>query len=165
MLSGVRLGKRPLSCDAKALRSGVRSHGRWGAPDAALSVWIAEQHEVTEDKWPRLFLYSCLIQTCQALSGLQSNRRRRRTSSLLMSLFLRHPGAQSSVWVTPPLCSQSVRVCHPLGCTLPWTKHLVRRHESLHHRRCNFDQIGEHLQDSAGLPAMQQHPSQMLHRL
>ena len=47
-----------------------------GGPDAALSVWVVEQQEVTE-KAP-------------AFQSL---------------LFLRHPDIQSDVWATPPISS------------------------------------------------------------
>ena len=43
-----------------------------GGPDTALSAWVAEQQEVTEDAI-----------TCKSL------------------LFLRHPDIQSDVWATP----------------------------------------------------------------
>ncbi len=49
------------------------SRDRRGGPDAALSVWVVQQQEATEE-----------------------------TLAFQSLLFLRHPDIQSDVWATPP---------------------------------------------------------------
>ena len=51
----------------------LQSGSRRGGPDAALSVWVVEQQEVTQGAFDFRSL-----------------------------LFLRHPDIQSDVWATPP---------------------------------------------------------------
>ena len=55
-----------------------------GGPDTALSVWVAEQQEVTGTGFP-----------WQSL------------------LFLRHPDVQSDVWATSPNAGSALEAAHP----------------------------------------------------
>ena len=107
----VRSSQHPIS-DRVVSRVGYDDQFEWwGVPDAALSVWIVQQQEVTEE-----------------------------TLAFQHLLFLRHPDIPSDVWATPPprhpaklarTNDQSPLVCQASSSALPWTNVGGEKHSAI----------------------------------
>ncbi len=92
-------------CGTTVPKEGLNGpEGCWrGGPDTALSVWVAEQQEATEETLAFqtiLFLrhpdIALSIWVAEQLEATED------TLAFPPLLFLRHPDIQSDVWATPP---------------------------------------------------------------